>query len=30
VWQIELRDDAGRLTCTSRITMAILGQPAPG
>ena len=24
VWQIELRDDAGRLTCVSRITMAIL------
>jgi uncharacterized protein (TIGR00369 family) len=26
VWQIELHDDAGRLTCVSRITMAILGQ----
>ena len=25
VWQIELRDEAGRLICTSRITMAILG-----
>ena len=25
VWQIELRDEAGRLVCTSRITMAILG-----
>ena len=25
VWQIELRDDAGRLTCISRLTMAILG-----
>ena len=24
VWQIELRDDAGALTCVSRITMAIL------
>lgn len=24
VWQIELRDDAGRLTCVSRLTMAIL------
>jgi len=30
VWQIELRDDAGRLTCVSRITIAILpGAPAP-
>ena len=27
VWQIELHDDAGRMTCVSRITMAIL-QPA--
>jgi 1,4-dihydroxy-2-naphthoyl-CoA hydrolase len=27
VWHIELSDDAGRLTCVSRITMAIL---APG
>ena len=24
VWQIELRDEAGNLTCISRITMAIL------
>ncbi len=24
VWQIEMHDDAGRLTCVSRITMAIL------
>ena len=24
VWQIELRDDAGDLTCVSRITMAVL------
>lgn len=24
VWQIEMSDDAGRLTCVSRITMAIL------
>lgn len=24
VWQIDLRNDAGELTCTSRITMAIL------
>lgn len=27
VWQIELRDDEARMTCVSRITMAIL-QPA--
>ena len=26
VWQIELRNDAGELTCMSRITMAML-QP---
>ena len=26
VWQIELRDEAGRLTCTSRITMAVLAE----
>jgi uncharacterized protein (TIGR00369 family) len=24
VWQIELRDEAGDLTCISRITMAVL------
>jgi 1,4-dihydroxy-2-naphthoyl-CoA hydrolase len=24
VWQIEIRDEAQRLVCTSRITMAIL------
>ena len=24
VWQIELRDEAGKMTCISRITMAIL------
>jgi 1,4-dihydroxy-2-naphthoyl-CoA hydrolase len=24
VWQIELRDDEGRMTCISRITMAVL------
>jgi 1,4-dihydroxy-2-naphthoyl-CoA hydrolase len=27
VWQIELHDDAGRLTCVSRITMAVLERP---
>ncbi|MFO1264960.1 MAG: hotdog fold thioesterase [Rhodoferax sp.] len=26
VWQIEMRDDAGRMTCISRITMAVLGE----
>ncbi len=26
VWQIEMRDDAGRMTCISRITMAVLGD----
>jgi uncharacterized protein (TIGR00369 family) len=26
VWQIELSDDAGRLTCVSRLTMAILAD----
>lgn len=31
VWQIELRNEAGQLTCTSRITMAVLASaPAPG
>ena len=24
VWQIDLRDEAGALTCVSRITMAVL------
>lgn len=28
VWTIEMHDDAGRLTCVSRITMAVL-QPRP-
>ena len=28
VWQIELSDDEGRLTCVSRLTMAILSPPA--
>ena len=26
IWQIELRDEAGRLTCTSRLTMAVLDR----
>ena len=29
VWQIELRDEPGRLTCVSRITMAILAPAGP-
>lgn len=29
VWQVELRDDEGRLTCISRVTMAVL-KPTPG
>jgi uncharacterized protein (TIGR00369 family) len=28
VWQIDMRDDAGELTCVSRITMAILAPRA--
>lgn len=27
VWSIELRDEAGRLTCISRLTMAVLPKP---
>jgi 1,4-dihydroxy-2-naphthoyl-CoA hydrolase len=30
VWAIEIRDEAGRLVCTSRITMAILDAQSPG
>ncbi len=26
VWSIELRDDAGRLTCVSRLTIAVLAK----
>jgi 1,4-dihydroxy-2-naphthoyl-CoA hydrolase len=29
VWQIELRDDQGRLSCTSRLTMAVLAADRP-
>ena len=28
VWQIEMRDESGRLTCVSRITMAVLDRAA--
>ena len=30
VWQIELRNDAGELTCVARITMAMLTPRSPG
>lgn len=30
VWQVQMRDDNGRPTCISRVTMAVLGQGAPG
>ena len=29
VWAIELRNDAGEMTCVSRITLAILTPPTP-
>ena len=29
VWQIDMRNDAGDMTCVSRITMAVL-EPRPG
>ncbi|HEY2256858.1 MAG TPA: hotdog fold thioesterase [Variovorax sp.] len=28
VWQIDMHNDAGDLSCVSRITMAVLAQPA--
>jgi len=28
VWQIDMRNEAGQLTCTSRITMAVLAPTA--
>ena len=28
VWQIELRDDQGRMVCVSRLTMTVLPSPA--
>lgn len=30
VWQIEIRDPAGRLTCISRLTMAVIERPGDG
>jgi 1,4-dihydroxy-2-naphthoyl-CoA hydrolase len=30
VWNTELRDEAGRITCVSRITMAVLPKPDAG
>ena len=29
VWSIDIRDDAGRLACVSRLTLALLDQQAP-
>ena len=28
VWSIEIRDDAGKLVCVSRITLAVIERPA--
>lgn len=30
IWGIEIHDEAGRLTCVSRLTMAVLPKPADG
>jgi len=30
VWDIQLHDDAGRLTCVSRLTMAVIEAPGTG
>ena len=30
VWQVEMRDDQGRPTCVSRVTMAVLGTSVAG
>ena len=30
VWGIELRDEAGRMTCVSRLTIAVLERPEGG
>ena len=30
VWQIDIRDEAGRMTCASRITMAVIPDPRKG
>jgi 1,4-dihydroxy-2-naphthoyl-CoA hydrolase len=29
VWDIEIHDDAGNLTCVSRLTMAVISAVAP-
>jgi 1,4-dihydroxy-2-naphthoyl-CoA hydrolase len=29
VWDIKIRDEAGRLVCVSRLTVAVLDRPAP-
>jgi uncharacterized protein (TIGR00369 family) len=30
VWDIQLQDEAGRLTCVSRLTMAVIAAPGKG
>ncbi len=30
VWDIQLQDEAGRLTCVSRLTMAVIEAPGKG
>ena len=30
VWDIQLQDEAGRLTCVSRLTMAVIAAPGRG
>ena len=30
VWDIELQDEAGRLTCAARLTMAVIAAPGKG
>ena len=30
VWDIQLQDEAGRLTCVSRLTMAVIAAPGQG
>jgi 1,4-dihydroxy-2-naphthoyl-CoA hydrolase len=29
VWEIRIEDERGKLTCVSRITMAVIAQPSP-
>lgn len=30
VWEIRIEDEAGRLVCISRLTLAVVARPAPG